>query len=95
MLVIYSFIFYAAMFKEYRHVYTQQDGTLEGIYFYECCEYPGHYIRWYCNGPTVDCEVTICNLYGEIMLITVAMSFLAENQHPTYQLLPVAEESSK
>ena len=33
MLVIYYFIFYAAMFKEYRHVYTQQDGTLEGIYF--------------------------------------------------------------
>ena len=38
----------------------------------------------------MDCEVTVCNLYGEIMLLTVAMSFLAENQYPTYQLLPLA-----
>ena len=40
-------------------VCNKQDGSFEGVYFYECCKYPGHYISWYCDGPKVDCEVTI------------------------------------
>ena len=26
---------------------------------YESCKYPGHYIRWYYDTETVDCEVTV------------------------------------
>ena len=74
---------------------NKQDGTFEAVYFYECYKYPDHYIRWYCDGSRVDCEVTICNLCSETMLLTVVVSFLAKNQYLTYQIFSMAEESSQ
>ena len=35
--------------------------TKNGIYYYECCKFPGYYIRWH-NDTSVDCEVAIHTL---------------------------------
>ena len=38
---------------------TNEDGHIDRAYLYECEKYPGHYIRWYHEQDTVDCEVPL------------------------------------
>ena len=52
---------YAGWFKEYSHVHSSPHGAPNNtVYFYECYEFPGHYIRWHGvdqSFAAVDCEV--------------------------------------
>ena len=52
---------YAGWFKEYSHtVHNNPHGSPEyTVYFYECYEFPGHYIHWRDGDQhyVVDCEV--------------------------------------
>ena len=58
---IYIYLKPLAWFKEYSHTYTdQQHGAPQrAVYFYECYDFPNHYIHWHCGDEdfAVDCEV--------------------------------------
>ena len=53
-----TYFIIAALFKEHAEMYRDIHGveTKNGIYYYECCKFPGYYIRWH-NDTSVDCEV--------------------------------------
>ena len=61
---------YAAQFTEYKYELRYANGApKDAIFFYECCKYPGYYIRWYCKQYAVNCEVIIFNLQRAYVII--------------------------